>query len=132
MEIVPKYAIGLWLASLPDDSRLQQFIIGDGSSDFAGAINQPLMQSDFVEAIFYAHPTLIFDAIDKVSYAKYFRSECVKMLYPQQFANYNSLIVVYAKSLAHQPIHPFLFADGSKQSMDDRLRFIGILPFVID
>lgn len=126
-----RYAVSVWLTHKADNESLQGYIEGNSAGTFAQESKLGNLQTDFVEAIFFTNPALIFDAIDKVSYGKYFRSECVKMLYPQQFASYNSLIIVYGRIDAGDSVNAEIFEDESLPQSGE-LKYIGLIPFTRD
>jgi len=129
-----QYAVAVWLSTHDNDAMLQQYIANTQGSHLSSFVKDSGLSNsngDFIEAVCYNSRMDMFDIIDKVSYAKYFRSECVKMLYPQQFSDYRSLIFVYGRNGREGIIHPQLFSHYEFITILGTLYYAGRIAFDI-
>lgn len=122
-----QYAVSVWLSSHTDENTLQDYL----NHGFAAASGLEEVDTDFIEALCYTPPLHLFDIIDKVSFGKYFRSECVKMLYPQQFSAYSAAIFVYARKDDYSTINARVFEPVRFIPASGKLFHVGTIPFEI-
>jgi len=125
--LLTQYAVSVWLSGHTDEKALQDYL----SNGFAAASGLAELDTDFIEALCYTPPLHLFDIIDKVSYGKYFRSECVKMLYPQQFSAYSAAIFVYGRKSLHSTVNATVFAPVRFITLPGELFYAGTIPFEI-
>lgn len=129
-----QYTVAVWLSKHSHDEALQNYIANPPDNlqpSFAKDAGLEYANPDFIEAHCYASKLDMFDLIDKVSYGKYFRSECVKMLYPQQFNDYHALIFTYGRKDERGIIHPQLFNHHIFKTNRDILCYAGCIDFEI-